>query len=387
MATRCSPNCSNPPHICDSLALMHLPIAFLLRYRIGKSEAEQAPGDMTALKEYARLESTGLWRDAVDGQRREVGIIFGNASLIIVDTAGRPLTHWSMPAMRRTNPGQLPAIYTPDGAGAETLELADDLMIGAIDKVLRSVARSTPRPRRLRNAGIAFVLSMILGFGIFWLPGALIRQTLLVMPAVTRTEIGATLLGHIQRLTSPTCRDPLGTQALVQLNTRLFGAGRGQIVVIPNGPDGGLTHVIDLPGGIIVLGQGQIETASEPAVLAGAILAATALRSVNDPLEPVLQQAGLMTTLRLLTTGDIPTVNLQDHAVWLLQNTPARPDVTVLVPVFAATQVSLSPWAYSIDTTGETVRDLIAADPLAGQIPPEILTDGDWISLQGICSG
>ena len=366
---------------------MHLPIAFLLRYRRGKSEAEQAPGDMTALKEYARLESTGLWRDAVDEQRREVGIIFGNASLIIVDTAGRPLTHWSMPAMRRTNPGQLPAIYTPDGAGAETLELADDLMIGAIDKVLRSVARSTPRPRRLRNAVIAFVLSMILGFGIFWLPGALIRQTLLVMPAVTRTEIGATLLGHIQRLTSPTCRDPLGTQALVQLNTRLFGAGRGQIVVIPNGPDGGLTHVIDLPGGIIVLGQGQIETASEPAVLAGAILAATALRSVNDPLEPVLQQAGLMTTLRLLTTGDIPTVNLQDHAVWLLQNTPARPDVTVLAPVFAATQVSLSPWAYSIDTTGETVSDLIAADPLAGQIPPEILTDGDWISLQGICSG
>ena len=226
---------------------LHLPILAALGYRQANTEAEQAPEDMTALKEYARLESTGLWRDAVDGQRREVGLIFGNASLVIVDNANRPLTHWSMPAMRRTNPGQMPAIYTPDAAGAETLELSDDLMIGAIEKVLRSVARSTPRPGRLRNAGIAFTLSVVLGLGIFWLPGALVRQTLLVMPVVKRSEIGATLLGHIQRMTAPTCRDPLGTQALAQFSTRLFGSGRGQIVVIPDGPDGGLTHVIDLP--------------------------------------------------------------------------------------------------------------------------------------------
>lgn len=342
---------------------------------------------MTALKEYARLESTGLWRDAVDGQRREVGLIFGNATLVIIDNAGRPLSHWSMPAMRRTNPGEMPALYTPDATGAETLELSDDLMIGAIEKVLHSVARGTPRPGRLRNAGIAFTLSVILGLGIFWLPGALVRQTLLVMPAVKRSEIGATLLGHIQRLTSPTCRDPLGTQALAQLNTRLFGAGRGQIVVIPDGPDGGLTHAIDLPGQIIVLGQSQVETASEPAVLAGAILAATAARTVSDPLSPILRSAGLMTTMRLLTTGDIPTAILQDHAISLLENPPARPGADQLAQVFAAAQVPLSPWAYAIDSTGETVLDLIEADPLAGQTPAEVLSDGDWISLQGICRG
>lgn len=342
---------------------------------------------MTALKEYARLESTGLWRDAVDGQRREVGLIFGDATLVIVDNAGRPLTHWSMPAMRRINPGVLPAIYTPDGAGGETLELADDLMIGAIEKVLRSVARTTPRPGRLRNAAIAFTLSLIVGLGIFWLPGALVRQTLLVMPAVKRSEVGATLLGHIQRLTRPTCRDPLGTLALAQLNTRLFGAGRGQIVVIPDGPDGGLAHVIDLPGDIVVLGQSQVETAAEPAVLAGAILAAAAARGTSDPLEPILRQAGLMTTLRMLTTGDIPSAILQDHATALLKNAPDRPAIELLVPVFQTAQVPLAVWAYAIDPTGETVLDLISSDPMTGQSPPEVLADGDWISLQGICGG
>lgn len=368
-------------------ALLHLPIVPKLGYRCRNTEAEQAPRNMTALKQYARLESTGLWRDAVEGQRREVGVVFGNASLVIVDNAGRPLTHWSMPAMRRTNPLEMPAIYTPDAAGAETLELSDELMIGAIEKVLRSVAQATPRPGRLRNAGIAVTLSVILGFGVFWLPGALVRQTLLVMPAVKRSEIGATLLGHIQRLAAPTCRDPLGTQALAQLSTRMFGPGRGQIVVIPDGPDGGLTHVIDLPGEIVVLGQSQVETASEPAVLAGAILAAIAPRSFSDPLEPILRSAGLMTTLRLLTTGDIPTEILQEHATSLLQNAPARPDVDLLVPVFGAAQVPLTPWAYTIDSTGETVVDLIGADPMTGQTPPEVLNDGDWISLQGICRG
>lgn len=369
------------------LPLFHLPIVAALVYPYPKTEAEQAPGDMTALKEYARLESTGLWRGTADGQRREVGLVFGNATLVIVDNVGRPLTHWSMPAMRRTNPGTIPAVYTPDAAGSETLELSDEVMIGAIDKVLRSVARATPRPGRLRNAGIAFTLALILGLGIFWLPGALVRQTLLVMPAVKRSEIGATLLGHIQRLTRPTCRDPLGTQALAQLSTRLFGAGRGQIVVIPDGPDGGLTHVIDLPGNIVVLGQSQVETAAEPAVLAGAILAATAARSVSDPLDPILRQAGLMTTLRLLTTGDIPTGILQDHAIALLHNAPARPGIALLAPVFEAAQVPLTPWAYAIDSTGETVLDLIEADPANGQTPPEVLSDGDWISLQGICGG
>ena len=299
-----------------------------------------------------------------------------------VQTCALPIS-----ATRRINPGQSPALYSPDAAGDETLELTDDLMIGAIEKVLRSVSRSTPRPGRLRNAGIAFTLLMIVGLAVFWLPGALVQQTLQVMPAVKRSEIGATLLGHLQRLTSPTCRDPLGTQALAQLNARLFGANGGQIVVLPDGPDSSLTHVIGLPGGILVLGQSMVQSASEPAVLAGAILAAIADRRAHDPLDPILRQAGLMTTLRLLTTGDIPTGILQDHATALLQTTPPRAAAGLLVPAFAAAQVPLSPWAYSLDTTGETVLDLIEADPLAGQIAPEILTDSDWISLQGICGG
>ena len=55
----------------------------------------------TALTEYARLESGGLWKAGPDAQRREVVVSFGEATLVLSDTAGRPLTHWSLPAVER----------------------------------------------------------------------------------------------------------------------------------------------------------------------------------------------------------------------------------------------------------------------------------------------
>ncbi|MGL4279888.1 MAG: hypothetical protein ACRCS0_05955, partial [Albidovulum sp.] len=65
---------------------------------------------MTALREYQRLESTGLWRDAPGAQKREVFVAFGDATLVISEAKShRPLTHWSLPAIQRLNPGQMPA--------------------------------------------------------------------------------------------------------------------------------------------------------------------------------------------------------------------------------------------------------------------------------------
>ena len=56
---------------------------------------------MTALTQYQRLESSGLWREAPDAQRREVIVTFGDASIIITDKNERPLTHWSLAALIR----------------------------------------------------------------------------------------------------------------------------------------------------------------------------------------------------------------------------------------------------------------------------------------------
>jgi len=333
---------------------------------------------MTALKEYARLESSGLWRAGPEDQRREVALSFGEATLVISDMAGRPLTHWSLPAIRRLNGANMPALYSPDPDDAETIEISDDLMIEAIDTIRAAVEQAKPRPGRLRQISIWAGFAVCIALGIFWLPGALTRQTLGVVPPAKRAEIGATLLGHIQRETGASCRDPLGTSALGRLKTRVLGRDApGQILVLP----GELAGPIYLPGGIILLSREMVERPDDPASVAGHVLASALGRSDADPLEPMLTESGFATTFRLLTTGSIPTEVFQAHAARLLGNAAPLADISDLRAGFEQARIPPAPWVADMGNPG-ALRSLATMDE--SQMP-EILNDGDWVSLQNIC--
>ncbi len=337
---------------------------------------------MTALNEFARLESGGLWRADPQSQRREVTVSFGDATLVISDGAGRPLTHWSLPAVERLNVGQRPAIFTPAADAIETLEISDDMMIDAMEKVRKTVKRRRSNPGRLRNLGLVATLGGIAALGVFWLPDALIREAQNVVPPVKRAEIGATLLGHIQRVTGQTCRSPLGSDALARLHARVFGpASGGQAFVVPSGPDA----AIYLPGGLIVMNRDLVEDTEDPAVVAGHIIAATAQAQEVDPLRALLKEAGIGTTFTLLTTGDIDGDVLRAYAETLFATPPMPATHPTLLTLFEQTQVPSTPYAYAIDITGEATLGLIEADPMQGGTVGEILNDADWISLQGIC--
>ena len=110
---------------------------------------------MTALKEYDRLEATGLWRETPDTQRRDVLVSFGKATLIISDKSDAALAHWSLPAIERLNPGVRPALFCPGPDAVEELELSEPALIEAIEKVRKTVARARPRSGRLR--GMIFI--------------------------------------------------------------------------------------------------------------------------------------------------------------------------------------------------------------------------------------
>ncbi len=339
---------------------------------------------MTALKEFARLETEGKWRTAPDAEPRAVMISFGEATLVLTDGSGRPLTHWSLPALQRINPGDRPAVYAPDAEVSETIEIDDDTMIGAIEKVRRAIASRQPRPGRLRQGTIAGGVGLVVLVALFWLPGALMRQTLTVVPPGKRSEIGATLLGMVQRITGPTCRDPLGTEALSRLRDRVLGRGTpGQIVVVPKG----LAGPLYLPGGIVVLPAALLDSTEDPAVVAGHVLATAASRDESDPLDDLLHESGFGTVLKLLTTGDIPTEALQAQAEHLTKTPAPRADDDVLLDWFGAARVPIGPWARATDPTGVEAAVLVAADPAADQSGGPVLSDGDWVSLQGICRG
>lgn len=340
---------------------------------------------MTALRQFARLETTGLWRPAPEAQRREVVVSFGEATVMIADGSGRPLTHWSLPALLRLNPGEMPARYAPDAEGSEELELDDTLMVEAIEKVRAAIARAQPRPGLLRRGGGWIAGAALAGLAVLWLPGALTRQTLALVPESTRVEIGATMLGLMQRDTGPACRAPQGTAALERLAARLFGAGSGiAIVVLPDGPPG----VVRLPGGLIVVPRDTVAATDDPFVLAGHVVATAATAAVaDDPLRPILEAAGLRATLTLLATGALPPAALEPLAASLLEDPQPAAPTDALLDAFARAGLPVTPWAYATDPTGESVLALIEADPLAGQDPAPVMSDADWVSLQGICGG
>lgn len=339
-------------------------------------------GHMTALKQYQRLESSGLWRGAGSAQRREVVVEFGDATLVIADSAGRALTHWSLPALVRLNPGERPARFSPDDEGTETLEIDDDLMIDAIEKVRRSIERRRPRPGRLRNWIIGAVILAMLGLGVFWMPDALIRQTLRAVPQAKRVEIGATLLGHIQRLTGPACRTSAGLAALERLGARVLGPdARPQIVVVPDA----MPQAVVLPGGIYIIEVAHILDADDPAVTAGHLLAANARLGGADSLEAILVSAGLSANLQLMATGDLPESALRSHAADLLSAPAEKPADEALLAAFAAAEIPSSPYAWALDVTGESTLGLIEADPMSGLQVPAILSDHDWVALQSVC--
>lgn len=338
---------------------------------------------MTALNEFSRLEGGGLWRADPTAQRREVTVSFGEATLVISDTAGRPLTHWSLPAVQRLNEGERPALFTPAADAVETLEISDDLIVDAMEKVRKTVKKRRSRPGRLRGLSGLAIIGGIAALGVFWLPDALIREAQSVVPAVKRAEIGATLLGHIQRVTGQRCRSPLGTEALSKLHRRALGPDApGQVVVVPSGPD----TAIYLPGGIIVMNRDLIEDTEDARVVAGHIIAAAGQLRTQDPLAALLEETGIKTTFGLLTTGDIDQDTLRDYAVTLFANPPGQPADDVLLPFFADASVASTPYAYALDVTGETTLGLIEADPMANATPAPLLSDAEWISLQGICS-
>lgn len=339
---------------------------------------------MTALTQYARLESTGLWRPDPEGQRRDVIVSFGDATLVMTDMKGTALAHWSLPAIQRLNGSHMPALYSPDEEAEETLEIGDSDMVDALERVRRTVARRRPRSGRIRLAGFGLTAAALLALGIFWLPGALVSQTLAAVPPAKRSEIGATLLGHIQRLTGPSCRSPLGSQALARLKTRVMGEGTtGQIVVLPSTA----LEALALPGGIVALGREMVEDLDDPAATAGYVAAARTRAAAMDPLGRMLRASGIGATVRLFTTGDLPPEVYDAEAERLLGRQPAPPAEAALLEFFTTAELPTSPYAYAKDSTGESTLELIESDPYAGGTAPVVLSDADWIALQSICSG
>jgi len=337
---------------------------------------------MTALSKYDRLEATGLWRPTPDGQRREVIVSIGNATLVVTDMNDQAIAHWSLAAVARLNPGEIPAIFHPDGDEDETLELPanETEMVEAIETLRIGIAKQRPRPGRLRWLGISVSLAAVLALMVFWLPGAMRDNTLRVVPQVKREALGVALINRMQRVTGPLCNDPTGLRALRKLSARLETP---KLAVVPalGRP------ALHLPGGVILLDRSVFEDWEEPDVAAGFILSELALQVERDTLADLLDATGPWENFRLLTTGEISDAALDAYAEILMTAPRREPDTANLLALFEAANVRATPYARARDITGESVLALIEGDPMQSRETEPLIPDSTWLRLQGLCGG
>lgn len=341
---------------------------------------------MTALKKYARLETTGLWLPRPGEQRREVVVSFGEASLVLSDLAtGLALTHWSLAALQRRNPGEKVAVYSPGPEDdAELIEISEPAMIEAIETVRSAITRRRPRRGRLRFITTGVVAAGVLLAGIFWLPDALIAHTTRVVPFVKRQQIGTTLLKEMTRFTGAPCASREGLAALDRLTTRLFGSGTVQVVILREGlAEGGSAN---LPGRFLLVDHRLIENYDTPEVLAGHLLAEKLRTDLSDPLARVLKGSGLTPTVTLLATGDLPAGTLRKQAAEQLQAPPVSLTDEELLAEFSRAQVSVTAYALSLDPTATATRGLIEKDPVPPARARTLMPDAEWLALQNVCS-
>ena len=335
---------------------------------------------MTALRQYARLECPGLWREHAAAQRREVIVFFREASLILADPHNeQPLTHWSLPAVQRLN-ATIPAIYAPgDDHEGETVEIEEADMITALSTVRGALESARPNPGRLRNLMLGGLLALVI-LSAFFVPRAIISHTIDVVPSATRTRLGEMALAEMVHVTGAPCAAPLGRAATETLATRVFGAASWRIIVVPEG----LTHPVHLPNRQILIPASLVERQDSPDAVAGAALAEGLRFAMEDPLRPLLKYAGIWATLRLLTTGALPEGAMEGYAEALAQATPADIPAEVLLTQFMVAKVPTTPWLRTLPPSTRTAA-LMDSEPFPAGAPVPIMDDNEWVSLSGIC--
>lgn len=338
---------------------------------------------MTAPTTSQRLESPGLWRADATAQRREVTVALRDTSLILFDPrTDLPLSHWSLASLKRSNPGETPALFTPGTDAEESVEIGDEAMVAALEKVRQALRRRRSRPGRLRGSLLATLLVGVVLVAVVFLPERIYSHTARVVPHAMRSGIGAAALSDLQRLTGAACGTPQDNQALAALSERLFGAGGPLVLVLRDG----LTRPASLPGPILLLPQSVVESASAPEAVAGYLLAEDLRIKAQEPLVPVLHHAGLMATLRLLTTGRLPDGVTSGYGEAFLARSPVTLPDEALLAAFDAAGVSSAPYGYALDPTGETTLGLIEADPWRAGSRDPVLAAQDWAAVQSICN-
>ena len=332
---------------------------------------------MTALKEYARLETLGTWRPSPTAPSQEVVVSFGQASLVLSDTHGNPLTHWALSAVERISPShRLPATYAPDADASETLDIDDDTMVDAITQVAAALHAARPKKRLRWFVSGAVLVGAILSV-VIWVPGAIRSYAVTVMPDATAHDLGTQL---IETLAHPGCTSPEGRVALDLMARRL---GINGIFVM----QGDHASAQAVPGRRVMITPATFETTAEPDSTAGFVLMAMAQADDKFALTGILDHTPLRDVVQILTQGRVDQDAIDfDQSVFA---PTTYPQVDKVLALFQKHAISAAPFAQGLADTapGDFRTALIEKDPHSSGSLSAVIPDGAWAGLTAHCEG
>lgn len=338
---------------------------------------------MTALDEYQRLESTGLWRESNEDDPTEVLISFGKATLVLSTLDEAPLTHWSLSALTQVGQAGGAVVYSPDIDGEETLLISDSDMIGALERVKAAHGNNGRKSGRLRGALSIGALTAIAAWGYFTLPGLLEQHVAKNIPQEQAGLIGEELLADIKSRVGLECSNAQGTVAFNQLAAGLPGTGNMKLHVL----ELGALPTLALPGNRLLINKQAITAAQSPEEIAGWIAGELARAKNLPPLLNMTRQVSLMDNVLFLFRGGYTPETSVSLVAKLLNNPPAVRDPMdrETLGILKTAGISPAPFAEALARTGaEAAR--VKVFETAPQGTKTVLDDQNWVALQGICN-
>jgi hypothetical protein len=332
---------------------------------------------MTALERYIRLEALGRWREGPGAAPREVVVSFKNATLVLTDMAEAPLGHWALAGVQAIGRDGPAVVYSMTADGAETLAIRDDDMIEAIAAVSRADAlarqdEAADTPRRGRLV-LLLALAAALAGAISLGPQVIRTQAARVTPPERIAELGDRMLLQFMAVRGPLCADPAGSRALDALAARVAGDAPPRMRALDLGP----APVALLPGPTVLIGRSALETAQDPAEIAGWIALALAREAETPGAERLMTAIGPMAGLRYLVTGRIEDGPLARAAKPALAP-PAPAEIAAAFATLDAAGLPTAPFAAGLDRAGIAAPEGTADG--AEALPPEA-----WAALRRLC--
>ena len=335
---------------------------------------------MTLIPEFEVLESLGFLTIPKKYRSKPVIAKLGKTSLILLEGDGSPIAHWTLSAIRRTNPGKRPAVFAPYGEGSEFIAIDDETMIRALEQIQKALRIGPARPKRFRWLAVLAVAAAAAIAGAFAAPEFLIRQATALAQKTHGMEIGEAILSEHALTAGAPCSSKYGDAALKNLEMRLFGKFENRLRILP----GGTVEIASLPGGIVLVRNTLLQDRLGPAVLGGYLLREDLRARAADPLHAFFAVAGPVDALQFLALRQISQDSVRSATPDYLARPPAQVPAEELRSSFAYAGIPLKPFVEATQARGEESVDLKRLEPIPNH--RTVLNDTDWLLLQAICN-